>query len=320
MLSTKISKFELKYCIYNASGVHCKSQSDLSELYNVRSPVSIVLSKSCTLEERNGNAGPRYHEDIKKKISINSSGLPNYGYKYYGETAKYLKNSKLYIYSASKPFILSVSGMNINDNLLICQYANDNNYIDGIELNLSCPNVIGKPQIGYEFEDMENVIRKVKETIDRKFPIGLKLPPYFDISHYDKAASIINEFKIDMLTCINSVGNTLMVDSEAECVLIRPKKGMGGLGGSYIKPIALANVNYFYKNTKCDIIGCGGIVTGKDAFEHILCGASAVQLGTILAIEGMSAFDRIKKELIKIMVTKGYTNINDFKGKLKYFD
>lgn len=320
MLSTKLGKFDLKYCVYNASGVYCKSETHLSELYNLHSPVSLVLSKSCTINERNGNDGPRYHEDNKKKITLNSSGLPNYGYKYYGEVAKRLKNSKLYIYSVEKPFILSVSGITLEDNVRICNYASNNNYIDGIELNLSCPNVLGKPQIGYEFNDMEELLRKVTEQIDRKFPIGLKLPPYFDLSHYNKAAEIINQFKIDSLTCINSVGNTLIVDPEAECVMIKPKKGMGGLGGSYIKPIALANVNYFYRNTKCDIVGCGGIVSGKDAFEHILCGASAVQIGSILAIEGITAFDRIKKELIKIMVKKGYTNINDFKGKLKYFE
>ena len=319
MLSTKLGPFKLDNCIYNASGVKCKTQLELGYLYNINSPVSIVLSKSCTFDERIGNEGPIYHEDIKNKISINSSGLPNGGYKYYGEIAKHFKNSRTLMYSKKKPFILSVSGMTLDDNLRICQYANNNKYIDAIELNLSCPNVIGKPQIGYEFDDMENVIRQVSETIDKRFPIGLKLPPYFDISHYDKAASIINEFKIDMITCINSIGNTLIVDTDAECVLIRPKNGMGGLGGSYIKPIALANVNYFYKNTKCDIIGCGGIVSGKDAFEHILCGASALQLGTIFSIEGLSAFDRINKELMAIMEKKKYTNIDDFKGKLKYF-
>ena len=209
--------------------------------------------------------------------------------------------------------------MSIEDNIRICKYADANNYIDSIELNLSCPNLVGKPQIGYEFEDMENLLRRIKESVDRKFPIGLKLPPYFDLSHFDKACRIINEFKIDMLTCINSIGNALIVDPDNECVLIRPKKGMGGLGGSCIKPIALANVNYFYRNTNSDIIGCGGIVSGKDAFEHILCGASAVQIASILSIEGMSAFDRIKKELIAIMEKKNYKNISDFKGQLKYF-
>lgn len=71
---------------------------------------------------------------------------------------------------------------------------------------------------------------------------------------------------------------------EDETVVIKPKNGFGGLGGDYIKPTALANVHAFYKrlNPSIQIIGTGGVKTGRDAFEHILCGASMVQLGTVL--------------------------------------
>ena len=65
------------------------------------------------------------------------------------------------------------------------------------------------------------------------------------------------------------------------------------------------------------VIGCGGIKNGQDAFEHILCGASAVQIGTQFMREGTGCFERIESELLALMKEKGYNSINDFKGKLK---
>ena len=68
------------------------------------------------------------------------------------------------------------------------------------------------------------------------------------------------------------------------------------------------------------IIGTGGVLTGRDAFEHILCGASMVQIGTTLHKEGVSAFERITAELKAIMEDKGYASLEDFRGKLHYID
>ena len=65
-------------------------------------------------------------------------------------------------------------------------------------------------------------------------------------------------------------------------------------------------------------MGTGGVLTGRDAFEHILCGASMVQLGTTLQKEGLGAFQRITEELKTIMEEKGYECLDDFRGKLQY--
>ena len=58
-------------------------------------------------------------------------------------------------------------------------------------------------------------------------------------------------------------------------------------------------------NPQIQIIGTGGVLTGRDAFEHILCGASMVQVGTTLYKEGVGAFERITNELKEIMAEKG---------------
>ncbi|WP_019785332.1 dihydroorotate oxidase, partial [Streptococcus sobrinus] len=182
----------------------------------------------------------------------------------------------------------------------------------------SCPNVPGKPQIAYDFETTDKILSEVFSYFTK--PLGIKLPPYFDIVHFDQAAAIFNKYPLTFVNCINSVGNGLVIDDET--VVIKPKNGFGGIGGDYVKPTALANVHAFYQrlNPSIQIIGTGGVKSGRDAFEHILCGASMVQIGTALHQEGPKAFERITKELQAIMVEKGYQGLEDFRGKVNYLN
>lgn len=187
-----------------------------------------------------------------------------------------------------------------------------------VELNLSCPNVPGKPQIAYDFETTESILSEVFSYFTK--PLGVKLPPYFDIVHFDQAAAVFNKYPLVFVNCINSIGNGLVIEDET--VVIKPKNGFGGIGGDYVKPTALANVHAFYQrlNPSIQIIGTGGVKSGRDAFEHILCGASMVQIGTALHQEGPSIFERITNELKAIMIEKGYQSLEDFRGKLHYLN
>ena len=119
--------------------------------------------------------------------------------------------------------------------------------ISGIELNLSCPNIIGKPQVGYDFEAFRETLRRVYELDVPGELNGNKLPPYFDTSHWGMAFDVVRDFPLDTITCINSVGNGLVVVPVHECSVISPKKGLGGIGGSHVKSVALSNVFQFFK-------------------------------------------------------------------------
>lgn len=240
-------------------------------------------------------------------------GLPNNGFQYYLDYVTELQNTP-----NSKHHFLSLVGMSEEETHTILKVVQDSDYQGLVELNLSCPNVPGKPQIAYDFETTETLLRDIFTYFTK--PLGVKLPPYFDIAHFDRAAAIFNQFPLTFVNCINSIGNGLIIEDET--VLIKPKNGFGGIGGDYVKPTALANVHAFYQrlNPSIQIIGTGGVKTGRDAFEHILCGASMVQLGTILHQEGPEVFERITNELKAIMEEKGYENLEDFRGKLKYID
>ncbi|WP_270327187.1 dihydroorotate oxidase [Lactococcus petauri] len=291
----------------NASGVHCMTIEDLQELE--KSDAGAYITKSCTLEKREGNPSPRY-VDLALG-SINSMGLPNLGFDYYLDYVLEVQQNQ------DKPTFFSIAGMSPEENLEMLDRIQKSAFSGITELNLSCPNVPGKPQLAYDFQATEQLLEKVFAFF--KKPLGVKLPPYFDLAHFDQMADILNKFPLTYVNSVNSVGNALYIDTEEEAVVIKPKNGFGGLGGQYIKPTALANVRAFYTRLKPEIqiIGTGGIETGQDAFEHLLCGASMLQIGTALHKEGPEIFLRIIRELQEIMDKKGYQSIDEFRGKLK---
>ncbi|AZQ17586.1 TPA: dihydroorotate oxidase [Enterococcus faecium] len=296
--------------LMNASGVHCMTTQELDEL--AHSEAGAFITKSCTINERKGNPEPRYF-DVPLG-SINSMGLPNLGFSYYLEYA--LAYEKVQV-NQNQPLFFSIAGMSVQENLEMLEKIEKSGFNGITELNLSCPNVPGKPQLAYDFEATYETLKEVFSIFSK--PLGIKLPPYFDFAHFDQMADILNQFPLTYVNAINSVGNGLYIDTEQEAVVIKPKEGFGGIGGEYIKPTALANVRAFYTRLKPEIqiIGTGGIRTGQDAFEHLLCGASMLQIGTELHKEGPEIFSRIIKELTQIMSEKGYTSIDEFKGKLR---
>ncbi|HEM7755343.1 TPA: dihydroorotate oxidase [Enterococcus faecium] len=296
--------------LMNASGVHYMTTQELDEL--AHSEAGAFITKSCTINERKGNPEPRYF-DVPLG-SINSMGLPNLGFSYYLEYAlAYEKVQE----NQNQPLFFSIAGMSVQENLEMLEKIEKSGFNGITELNLSCPNVPGKPQLAYDFEATYETLKEVFSIFSK--PLGIKLPPYFDFAHFDQMADILNQFPLTYVNAINSVGNGLYIDTEQEAVVIKPKEGFGGIGGEYIKPTALANVRAFYTRLKPEIqiIGTGGIRTGQDAFEHLLCGASMLQIGTELHKEGPEIFSRIIKELTQIMSEKGYTSIDEFKGKLR---
>jgi len=314
MLRTSFAGIELENCVYNASGARCTSTDELLALE--RSQSGAVLTKSCTLALRQGNPEPRYYgfRTVDKSFSINSMGIPNFGIDYYLTYAQTRQNT-------SKPYVLSISGLSVDENVELLQKVRyfDATRLQAIELNVSCPNIVGKPQLGYDPDGLNDFLDVI--SFWDGVPLGLKLPPYFDFAQFEQTADIIRRHKfVRYIVCCNSFGNGLFINSETETVVIKPKNGFGGIGGTYLKPIALANVRKFYEllsGDGVDIIGCGGVTCGADVFDMILVGAKAVQIGTELMETGVNVFEKCLEGLTIVMQRKGYTSIEDFYGKLK---
>lgn len=313
-MSLKVSflSFEFANPFMNAAGVLCSTEEDLRSMTSSTS--GSLVSKSCTSAQRSGNPEPRYK--ALPLGSINSMGLPNMGFDFYLHYAK-----ELHDYTR-KPLFFSISGLSVEENVAmvtrLAPVARERSVL--LELNLSCPNVPGKPQVAYDFAAMRTYLEKVSAAYG--LPFAVKMPPYFDMAHFDMAAAVLNDFPLaKILTCVNSIGNGLVIDAESELVLIKPKQGFGGIGGKYILPTALANVNAFYRRCPDKLIfGCGGVYSGEDAFMHILAGATMVQVGTALHEEGPAIFTRLQSELLEIMAKKGYKTLDEFRGRVKTID
>lgn len=317
MLGSSVGGMRLASCLMNASGCGCTTAEQLGELETVGLAgwLGAVVSKSATSQPRVGNPAPRFALDPHADASINSMGVPNLGLPFYCSYAQSRPDSKA-------PFIISLHPFSKEDlkAMLGCLPA----AVRILEINLACPNLLQANHIGGVFGD-ENALRGVlgviRDGLRAPTVVGLKLPPFYAPAEIDKVASVLLEFKetIRFICCCNSVANGLVIDHKKEEPMIHPKGGLGGVGGAPLKPVALANVRQFHQRIgqHIDIVGCGGVSTGRDAFEYILCGAKAVQIGTQLLEEGPQCFKRIAIELTVIMRAKKYASIKDFCGKLK---
>ncbi|MFZ2811421.1 MAG: dihydroorotate oxidase, partial [Lactococcus raffinolactis] len=152
----------------NASGVHCMTTAELDALAD--SAAGSFVTKSATAEAREGNPEPRYvNVDLG---SINSMGLPNLGLNYYLDYA--IKRQASH---PDQPFVMSVASyQGFDEYVTNMRKIQESDYTGLVELNLSCPNVPGKPQMAYDFEDTDRLLTEIFAFYTK--PFGVKLPPY----------------------------------------------------------------------------------------------------------------------------------------------
>ncbi|WEV55107.1 dihydroorotate oxidase [Leuconostocaceae bacterium ESL0723] len=310
-LSATIGNFKFEHPFLNAAGVMCQTAAELDQVLGDDYTGSVVM-KSATPSPRPGNPSPRYYELPSGLGTINSMGLPNEGFDYYMDYARQKQTNK--------PIFFSIAGLTHDENLAMLHQLQDSDFDGLVELNLSCPNVPGKPQTAYDFEATQSILTEAFAFF--KKPLGVKLPPYFDIVHFDMIAKILNQFPLAFVNTINSVGNGLAIDPDTDTVVIKPKHGFGGLGGPMVKATALANVNALRTRLNPDIkiIGTGGVTKGRDAYDLILAGADLVEIGSQLMVEGLPVFQRVESELTAVMQAKNYQNLTEFRASLKALD
>ena len=225
-----------------------------------------IIVKGTTLKPREGNDYPRMAETPSGML--NCVGLQNKGVNYFAE----------HIYPQIKDIdtnmIVNVSGSSPDDYAECAARVDALDNIPAIELNISCPNVKdGGMAFGVTTKGAAAVVRAVRERYHKTLIVKLS-PNVTDITEIARA---VEAEGADSVSLINTLmGMAVDIEKRRRVLSI----GTGGLSGPAVKPVALRMVYQVAKAVKIPVVGLGGIMTAEDAIEFLMCGATAIEIGT----------------------------------------
>ena len=225
-----------------------------------------IIVKGTTLKPREGNDYPRMAETPMGML--NCVGLQNKGVDYFCE----------HIYpqlcDIDTNWIVNVSGSSPEDYAECAARIDRLEKVPAIELNISCPNVHdGGMAFGVSCQGAESVVKAVRERYHKTLIVKLS-PNVTDISEIARAVEAAGA---DAVSLINTLmGMAVDIERRKKVLSI----GTGGLSGPCVKPVALRMVYQVAHAVKIPVVGLGGIMTAEDAIEFLMCGASAIEIGS----------------------------------------
>ena len=298
-MAVELCGVTLKNPVLTASGTFGFGR-EYAEFYDL-GKLGGIVGKGLTLEPREGNDGVRIAETASGVL--NCVGLQNPG------VEAFIADELPYMRTLGCAVIANAAGSVLSDYERIAERLSDTD-VDMIELNISCPNVkSGGMAFGVLPKSVEEVTTAAKKHC--KKPLIVKLSPNVaDIADNARAAE---QGGADAISLINTITG-MAVDLASR----RPVLGnvTGGLSGPCVKPVALRMVRQVYKAVKLPVIGIGGIMTARDVLEFILCGATAVEVGTANMCDPLASLnivDGLEREMAKC----GINDINELKGALE---
>lgn len=282
-LNVKINNVEFKNPIITASGTfgYGLEFADLVPLDKLGG----IIVKGTTLHHREGNDYPRMAETAQGML--NCVGLQNKGVDYFCREI-YPK-----IKDIGTNMLVNVSGSSPEDYAACAARINTLEKIPAIELNISCPNVReGGMAFGVTCSGAAQVVKAVRAVYDKMLIVKLS-PNVTDIA---QIACACEDEGADAVSLINTLlGMAVDIERRKPQLSIRT----GGLSGPAVKPVALRMVYDVAHAVKIPVIGLGGISSAADAIEFLMCGATAIQIGTanfvdptvtIKVIEGLNSW------------------------------
>ena len=298
-LKTTIAGVEFKNPIIVASGTFGFGR-EYNTFYNV-GELGGICSKGLTLEPRLGNPPVRIAETPSGML--NSVGLQNPGVK------AFIEEELPFMESLCTVIIANAAGACEADYVKLISILSETS-VDMIEMNISCPNVKnGGMAFGVDPAGVEQIVRAVRKVC--KKPLIVKLTP--NVSDITQNALAAERAGADAISLINTVA-AMAVDFKTRKPVLNVRQG--GLSGPCVKPIALKMVHDCYRKVKIPIIGMGGIMTGEDVGEFMLCGAAAVQVGTANIFDPYAAHN-ILNELTKLLESGNISDVQQLIGGLR---
>lgn len=267
-LAVKLPGLNLKNPIMNSSGA---VYFGLEDKYGIEKTGALV-TKTITMTQRAGNPQP-WVIDITSGV-MNSVGLANPGVD--NVMADFLPKITEK-YAGDLPVMASIAGESVQEYRELARLLSATGHITAIEANLSCPNVDrGGMAFGVDAQSAGEVIAAIKAVTD--LPVYAKLSP--NVTDIKPIAKAVEAAGADGIVLINTVvGMRFDLNTRAPQLA----RGTGGMSGAAIHPIAVRFVYEVAQTVTIPVIGVGGIRTVDDALEMLMAGASAVQVGSVLA-------------------------------------
>jgi dihydroorotate dehydrogenase (NAD+) catalytic subunit len=266
-LTIELCGIELAHPVINASGTFdaLAAERVFGATLIERFPFAAFVSKTVTLEPRQGNPPPRLWETPGGLI--NSIGLPNKGL--YGYLAEDLPElAKLPV-----PLIVNVMGFSRDEfGELVSAFA-ERDEVAAIELNVSCPNVRTGLEIGSDAGELTALLTRLRPLTDK--PLIVKLTP--NAADVAAIACAAQEAGASAVSLINTLAGMALDPRTGRPWL---GAGAGGLSGPAIRAISLAQVHAVARAVEIPVIGMGGVQRGADALDLIRAGAAVVAVGT----------------------------------------
>ena len=263
------------------------------------------VTKGIAMQPWEGNAPPRIAETSSGML--NAIGLQNVG------LASFLEHKTPYLRelrAAGVKVVVNVIGKTVEEYHDVAQGLRGCDAIDALELNISCPNIKeGGIAFGTDCTAAAEATAATVEGADK--PVWVKLSP--NVSDIASMGVACEQGGAAGLSLINTLIG-LAIDLESR----RPRLsiGKGGLSGPAIKPVALRMTSEVSRAVSIPVVGMGGIWTARDALEFMVCGASAVQIGTANFVNPRTA-EQVVDGMRDWCASQGIRRVTDIVGTLK---
>jgi dihydroorotate dehydrogenase (NAD+) catalytic subunit len=258
-----------------------------------RSALGAIVTKGTTPRPRDGNAPTRIAETPSGML--NAIGLQNPG-------VEHVAREYAPIWASWEvPVIVNVAGDAIEDYVAVARRLDGVPGVAGLELNISCPNVVNGLQFGLDPRLAAELTAAVRRATG--LPLIVKLTP--NVTDIEAVGRAVEAAGADAVSAINTyVGMAIDVRRRRPIL----SRGSGGVSGPAIKPMALQAVWQLAAELSIPVIGIGGIVTASDALEFLLAGAVAVQLGTVNYVRPESAGE-VHDGIAEYMQRRGFNDL-----------
>ncbi len=299
-LNVKINELELKNPVMTASGTfgYGLEFADFVPLDELGG----IIVKGTTLEPRQGNDYPRLAETAQGML--NCVGLQNKGVDYFCE------NIYPQIQNIDTNMIVNVSGNSPETYAACAEKIAMLDKIPAIEVNISCPNVkSGGMAFGVTCEGAASVVKAVRKVYHKTMIV--KLSP--NVTNIADIARACEAEGADSVSLINTLmGMAVDIEKRKPVLSIRT----GGLSGPAVKPVALRMVYDVAHAVKIPVVGLGGICNAKDAIEFLMCGATAIEIGTANFIDP-AVTKKVKDGINEWLDAHGVKDVNEIIGTIQ---